>query len=393
MHFLPKKIGYSLKQIDTIKRNNDVISNTELESLYIMRTFPVFIGCTNEPIENDVKADMCWYISKETGMIQLNPVLPLRFVYQESHGSGSIGNLWMQHHSEFANFIHRQSPSSILEIGGLHGILSREYKKENSIDWTILEPNPLPAQGVDATFIKGFFDDKFTFDGEIDTIIHSHVFEHVYYPDEFINHISNFLKEGQKVIFSLPNMEEMLKRKYTNCINFEHTVFITEPYVEHLLSKHGFRQVAKEYFKDDHSIFYAYEKNTGEETIELPSGLYQHNKKLYLDFVEYHKKLIIDLNIKIAQKNKDQSVFLFGAHVFAQYLISFGLDVSQISCLLDNDHNKQGKRLYGTNLRVESPKILKDIESPIIILKAGVYNNEIANDILININPKAVFLE
>ena len=69
-----------------------------------------------------------------------------------------------------------------------------------------------------SSLIKGFFDDKLIFDGKIDTIIHSHVFEHVYFPDEFIKHISNFLEEGQKLIFSIPNMEEMLKRKYTNCL-------------------------------------------------------------------------------------------------------------------------------------------------------------------------------
>ena len=33
----------------------------------------------------------------------------------------------------------------------------------------------------------------------------------------------------------------------------------------------------------------------------------------------------------------DQSIYLFGAHVFAQCLIEFGLDTSSIVCLLDND--------------------------------------------------------
>jgi len=382
-----------MRKIDKIIRNKDVISGGELESLYSMRSFPVFIGCTNELKERDVKSDMCWYISKETGMIQLNPVLPLDLVYQESHGSGCVGALWMQHHQEFAKFIQRQSPTSILEIGGSHGILSREYKKENSIDWTILEPNPSPAEGVDATFIKGFFDNKFTFDGEIDTIIHSHVFEHVYYPDEFISHISGFLEDGQKLIFSLPNMEEMLKRKYTNCINFEHTVFITEPYIEYLLSKHGFKQVAKQYFKDNHSIFYAYESDSSVETLSLPDNLYEHNKKLYQDYVDYHKILISDLNEKIDNISEDQPIYLFGAHVFAQYLIEFGLDTSRIICLLDNDTNKQGKRLYGTNMMVESPKILLDVDNPIVILKAGVYNQEVSNDIVNNINSTVMFWE
>ena len=365
-----------------IQRDKDVINECkDLEFLYKFDNFPVFMGCTNQSIEKDILVNMQWEISKGSGVIQLNPLLPLDILYPESHGSGNIGRMWAEHHQEFSKFIQHQSPNSVLEIGGAHGILSREYKKENPINWTILEPNPSPAKDVDATFIKGFFDDKFTFDGEIDTIIHSHVFEHVYYPDEFIGHISSFLNNGQNLIFSLPNMEEMLKRKYTNCINFEHTVFITEPYVEYLLSKHGFKQVAKQYFKDDHSIFYAYVKDSNTKTIELPKGLYEHNKKLYLDYVDYHKQLIKDLNAKIDNISGDQPIYLFGAHVFAQYLIEFGLDISRIICLLDNDTNKQGKRLYGTNMIVESPKVLVDVNNPIVILKAGVYNDEIKSQL------------
>ena len=377
-----------------IQRDKDVINECkDLEFLYKFDNFPVFMGCTNQSIEKDILVNMQWEISKGSGVIQLNPLLPLDILYPESHGSGNIGRMWAEHHQEFSKFIQHQSPNSVLEIGGAHGILSREYKKENPINWTILEPNPSPAKDVDATFIKGFFDDKFTFDGEIDTIIHSHVFEHVYYPDEFIGHISSFLNNGQNLIFSLPNMEEMLKRKYTNCINFEHTVFITEPYVEYLLSKHGFKQVAKQYFKDDHSIFYAYVKDSNTKTIELPKGLYEHNKKLYLDYVDYHKQLIKDLNVKIDNISGDQPIYLFGAHVFAQYLIEFGLDIGRIICLLDNDTNKQGKRLYGTNMMVESPKVLADVNNPIVILKAGVYNQEVSDDIVNNINFNVIFWE
>ena len=378
--------------MQNISRLKNVISQEDdLELLHELKNFPVFMGCVDHGSNEDLCADQSWSISSNNGIIQLNKLIPLNILYQTQH-VGAIGGLWTEHHLKFSKFIQQQAPNSVLEIGGAHGILSREYKKANPIDWTILEPNPSPVEGVDATFIKGFFDDKFIFDGKIDTIIHSHVFEHVYYPNEFIIHISNFLEEGQKLIFSIPNMEEMLKRKYTNCINFEHTVFITEPYIDYLLSKHGFRQVAKKYFKDDHSIFYAYIKDTKTETIELPTRLYESNKKLYLDFVDYHKKLIIDLNETIKKVDPEQSIYLFGAHVFAQYLIELGLDTSRIVCLLDNDINKQGKRLYGTNMMVKSPKVLADVKNPIIILKAGVYDDEVKRDILENINKNAKFL-
>ena len=358
--------------MELVSRSKNVISQSkDLEVLHSLNSFPVFMGCVEHDESKDLHADISWAISPNNGILQLISLIPINILYQS------------QHHA----------PRSVLEIGGAHGILSREYKKLNKIDWTILEPNPSPAEGVSAEFIEGFFDDNFTFDGEFDTIIHSHVFEHVYYPDEFIIHISGFLENGQNLIFSLPNMEQMLKRKYTNCINFEHTVFITEPYVEHLLSKHGFRQISKEYFKEDHSIFYAYVKDSSTPLVELPKGLYEHNKILYLDYVDYHNKLISDLNVKIDKTSNDRPIYLFGAHVFAQYLIEFGLNIDRIVCLLDNDIKKQGKRLYGTSMIVESPKMLAGIDNPIVILKAGFYNKEVRDDILDNINSGTIFWE
>ena len=61
--------------------------------------------------------------------------------------------------------------------------------------------------------------------------------------------------------------------------------------------------------------------------------------------------------------------------------------------MLDNDKNKQDKGLYGTKPKVESPKILKKVKNPVVILKAGVYSKEIKEDILKNINPKTIFWE
>jgi len=52
---------------------------------------------------------------------------------------------------------------------------------------------------------------------------------------------------------------------------------------------------------------------------------------------------------------------------------------------------KQGRRLYGTSFKVKSPKILKDKGPVNLILKAGIYNEEIKKDILENINDKVVF--
>ena len=87
-----------------------------------------------------------------------------------------------------------------------------------------------------------------------------------------------------------------------------------------------------------------------------------------------------------------ENTFIFGAHIFTQYLIKFGLDEGLFANILDNDHRKIGNRLYGTDLTVRSPKILKDIENPVLVLKAAQYTEEIKKDILENINPNTKFI-
>ncbi|MCW1376584.1 class I SAM-dependent methyltransferase, partial [Campylobacter jejuni] len=79
-----------------------------------------------------------------------------------------------------------------------------------------------------------------------DTITHSHTFEHIYNPHEFLEEISSALMGGGKMIFSLPNMEKWLENKFTNCLNFEHTIFLSENILEFLLQKHKFKIIQKQ---------------------------------------------------------------------------------------------------------------------------------------------------
>jgi hypothetical protein len=374
------------------ERKYSVIDETaSLETLHTLKDFPVFMGCTDRPAHEDLVADQTWDVCRSTGVIQLKGLIPLDILYQAQHDSGVIGQIWMTHHRAFAEFLSRFRPTNVLEIGGAHGILSQEFKKFDHIPWTILEPNPSPVEGCDAHFIEGFFDDQFSTTETFQTVVHSHVFEHIYEPDKFMRQLAEFICDGDNLIFSLPNIQVMLERKYTNGLNFEHTVLLTEPYIEYLLAKYGFRLLEKKFFMDDHSIFYATARDSSIEPVKLQPGLYEKNKQLYLDYVQYHEKLIAELNAVI--DNTGQPVYLFGAHVFSQYLIEFGLDTNKIVCLLDNDPGKHGKRLYGTDLVVQSPRILKDISQPLVILKAGVYNTEIKEAILSDINENVTFIE
>lgn len=297
-------------------RNKSLITGKEkLKLLHEFKSFPVFIGCTEEDETSDLFADMQWMICEDSGMIQLGKLLPLDLIYSSYH-SEAVGGIWKEHHLAFCQFLSKFYPKSILEIGGSNGFIAKNYVNSHSeAMWTIVEPNPGFLGDDRITVIKGFFDD--TFKGpEVDVVVHSHVLEHFYDPNIPLRNISNFLEKGQKHIFSVPNLHHYLTQKFTNTLNFEHTYFLTEHFVDFYLKKYGFKVIEKSYF-DSHSIFYATEKvDEFDDKLEVESQ-YEAYSKLFMEFISYYEKEVKKLNQKI--QNFDGKVFLFGATSFPNF--------------------------------------------------------------------------
>jgi hypothetical protein len=155
------------------------------------------------------------------------------------------------------------------------------------------------------------------------------------------------------------------------------------------LAKFKFKILEKSYFKN-HSIFYSAIKDSTVEPIELDTNLYTLNKVAYLDYINYFDDLITRMNKTI--KEMTVPIYLFGAHVFTQYLIALGLNVTNVINILDHDKSKHGKRLYGTRLIVKSPYILHTGTPVALIVKSGMYDEEIKNHIVKHINSNVIFI-
>ena len=70
--------------------------------------------------------------------------------------------------------------------------------------------------------------------------------------------------------------------------------------------------------------------------------IYEKNRKVFLDFVNYYRDEVDELNRKI--DSFDGEIYLFGAHIFSQFLIFNGLNTDRIKLILDNSDIKQGNR-------------------------------------------------
>jgi SAM-dependent methyltransferase len=374
--------------MDFLSRENNVLTNKpSLETLFSLKKFPTYVGCVNTKQSNDISLDLTIDICKETGILQLKHLAPLDQVYLFPHND-AIGLTWKNHNEAFLALIEEYSPKKILEIGGGSGKLAKQYIDRNSeTKWTILDPNPLFEKNERILSIKKYFSSELSLKHDFNAIIHSHVLEHQSSPEQFFKNISKFLVFGGLHIFSFPNLKEWLTKKYLNCLNFEHTILITDEYIDSVLKKTGFKILKKNRFQD-HSIFYV-TKYTGEKELTKFPNLYNQNKQLFLEYIKYYENFTKKLNLKL--EKFPHKIFLYGAHIFSQYLLAFGLNQNKIEGILDNSQLKIGKRLYGTNLRVFDPKIIAN-QKVGVVMKVSSYRNEIINQ-LVKINPDVVIFE
>lgn len=380
--------------MELIERDRCVFTGRrDLELLHSFKSFPVFMGCVEHSRDLDLTSDMNWWISRSTGAVQLSPLIPLDILYQSSHGSGSVGASWLQHHQRLAECISQLGCSSVLEIGGGHGVLAQCHQKlRPDSSWTIVEPNPTIPESAKLRVIRSVFDKSFQPTQQYDAVVHSHLLEHIYDPAGFLWQLRGLLSAGGYLVFSVPNQEAQFRKNITYVLAFEHTVFLTEDWIQFLLAQNGYIVQEKQYYLADHSVFYVARKvNAEKPAISDPGDRYDFYKKAFSSYIQFHVDMVCRMNKAILQTTLP--VYLFGGHVSSQYLLAYGLTPQGISCILDNDPKKHGKRLYGSDLIVRSPHILRGQGPVAVILRQGVFNDEIKKDILTNINPQVEFWE
>lgn len=368
----------------------------KFRKIYSIKKFPIFMGVSKN-IKNYNFKNLNWWINVKSGNIQIHPKVSLDKLYYKSHGSGTVGKIWKDHHELFFKLVKKYLKGNVCEIGGGNNSISKKISNYSKIiNFYCFDKNlklkkiNRKVKIVTKFFDRNFFKGKNSF--QADLVIHSHTFEHLYDPNKFLQDVKSILSKNGKHIFTMPNMQPMIKKGYANAMNFEHPFYYDEKLVDCLLLKNNFKIIKKKLFKEDHSIMYVTKIDNSHNTNQNKKlnnyQQYSKNFKLFKKTFELWKKEIIKINKLIKRYN---NVFLFGAHVFSQLQIFNGLNKKKIIGILDNDKNKINDFLYGTNLKVYNPIILKKITKPCVVLRAGSYNKEIKKQLL-EINKSTVII-
>jgi len=368
-----------------IQNSNCILDNSKVDYYKSIKNLPLYCSCTNTSIETDHYFDLQFGISELSGMIQIMSYPTDDILYNKPHSSG-IGRTWDGLFNIVANKINEYVDDSfiIYEIGSGNGkLLKKLFDKDVKFNnYYCYEPNPfkyleeLVKNNSKTNLIKKFFKNENIDNIEAKCIIiHTHLFEHIEDPNDFLNNISNLLSKNKSNIhiFALPNLKLQFEKKYSNVLSWEHKYFISEDYIDIML-KNNNQEVLEKIYYLDHSIIYITRYSNKINKSQKKFNYYKTNKLLLDEYFLYYEKYVDKVNKIIKSYNKD--IYLFGAHLWSQNLISFGLNIKKIKNILDSDINKQNLRLYGTNLNVVSPEIIKDREC-IVILNVSAYYEEI----------------
>lgn len=358
-------------------RNNCAICKNEIVFLYQKKNTPITFAPTLSDYGNDIYLIQDVYVCNNCGCVQLKDLIDPTILYSTSHNNTFNTPTWKEHHNKFVKFVlDNCTTNSILEIGGSSGVFYNLFKQNsNHIKYTCMD---LCDQITDTSipFIKGNCETYEFRDTE--TIVMSHVFEHLYNPSDFVENISNC--DVKNVFISIPNMEHLLTLGSPSIIFNEHTYYVDIYLINWLFSNYGYKLTQLLEFKK-HSLFIKFEKVNVDQKIELVN-----NKNIAIKMLEIHN--MIEERFKL--HNIPPNSFIVPAGHLGQLFYTIAKP-EHIIGFLDNDLSKQGHRVYGTPYYVFSFDKLKEYnnESVHIFIYGGLYTDELIAQIKL-INPNTI---
>jgi hypothetical protein len=326
--------------------------------------FPTMAIANSE--NNDIFYDKKVAVCSNCQCAQLTELVDPAILYSPLYTNATFSPVWNHHHETFAEFIlMHNSGHRYMEIGANNGALYEILKeKQKCLKYSVLDMykhNDLPN---DLFFYEGNCE-NFDFH-EKDVLILSHVFEHLYNPNLFLE---NARKNSVQTLFiSIPNFDKLLDDKSIILLHSQHTFFCGKKYIDYLCGKHGyFCEAFFEYNGSFKSHMLKYSLGSPHLTfpttdISLYKNIYQHK------MMSFSSKIV-------------KAGYLMPSGIYGQYVYSTISNKSFILGFLDNNPSRHGYRLYGTNKLISLPQKV-NLEKSVIYLIDCPYRDEILHGLL-----------
>ena len=345
--------------------SNDISKNI----IFIEKDCPIAVFSIYKNIEYEY-IDLIYCNCNNCDIVQLINLIEPDKMYNISFNNTYNTPLWKEHHETFYIFINNNIDlnKSIVEIGGGNNVFSKLF--HNKTQYTILDMFDVEDKLENISYVK-INGEKFNYINT-DTIIMSHVFEHLYNPKAFVEKIRE--ENVSNIYISIPNLKKCVEKNSICHISLGHNFFYEDTNIIKLFNNFNYQLRSKEYFKD-HSIFFNFTLIHDYNII--------NNKTEYNGNIGLIKNNLLDLSNKIYNLEiyGDSFIVPAGGYGSKIYYYMNTSNKSNIICFLDNDITKQNKYLYGTDKTINSLDILSNYKYPTVILNAGEHTINLISQI------------
>lgn len=313
------------------------------------------------------------------GCVQLQNLFDPRLIYdQKSHYTES--NVWIKHNECLVNFIEKNSffkKGDVIEIGGGGGKLAKNilHQMPNLKSYKILDISIQHIErNKDIEYIEGNCEEYDFKNATVDTIIMSHVFEHLYEPRKFLKNITN--SKIEEVFISIPDMENLTKNGDINNLHIQHTFYIDTNFISWLFREYNF-ELKNVFNYDNNSVFYHFVKNA-----TLKKKTIGDVKNVQI--IETLKNFYLTVKENIKKINFIEPFFICPSGFYGKIIYHYleNNTKKNIIGFLDSDKSKINSRLSGTNSLIFDKEYIKSYKNVNVLLIAEKYNKEIAEELL-----------
>ncbi|WP_417465973.1 class I SAM-dependent methyltransferase [Kordiimonas sp.] len=353
----------------------------DLKLLRSFEDYPIFIGCSDQPLEADELYRFSIHYCPSCEIIQQLNTPPLDILYRENRAFG-LGKVWQGHYDQYYKFMADKllTAKDVLEVGGGNGVLLEKILTSGTSAHIFdVEPNPQYSFD-DVCTLEEYFDNNFNFDGQFDVIYSSHLIEHLLNVNEFLQNCKKFLKPTGSVFIACPDISKSFEHLHLNAFTTDHFNYYAPWTMATLAAKHGLVVVRYEGYRD-HSMYLEL-RHAEDQTDTVIFG----GKDILAIFHEYEDTIkgfaSYVANLKL------RSVLLFGAHAFSITFLYYlreasGEEMPLVEAVLDNEPTKSNRRLSGTNLICRTPSdILPGKDAARVLMYMGAYTEEICSQLL-----------
>lgn len=345
-----------------------------LEPFYSIERFPLLASSTTLDTSLDVRTDLEFRVCADCRCVQLTTLVDPVALYADDNKS-LLTPMWTRHHKAFARFIEdAPGVETLCEVGGGSNPLVSFFSR--LVPYSVLDIYECPNKMPSTTYKVGNCE-SFTEYTE-DSVILSHTFEHLYAPRDFLKSIRS--SDVKNVFISVPHFARWLEKNLTVSILFnQHTFYFEADDIERLFGLHGFNAVRTDVF-GEHSLFFHFQRGDTQ-----PTAIQRSLKE---DTLLQHFAVKAS---RIRALNFTTPAYIMPSFYIGQLIHHYLPDKTLIRGFLDNDANKVGKRLYGTDLLTYGPSILATSECKQVLLCRTPYFDEMRAQ-LAALHPDVVIL-